>query len=89
MSIRCLTAANPLVPADLEEHPELALLTVVSDATIMLDLALVAAHPHVAGDCFSSPVADAANVILQVGAALRAAIAAYRGAIDNETGDCQ
>jgi hypothetical protein len=84
VTVRRLSAANPLAPSDLEDHPELAILTVVSDATVVLDLALVAAHPHVAGDCFSGPLEDAANVILQAGAALRAAIAAYRGILDHE-----
>ncbi len=84
MSVRRLDASSPLAPTDLEDHPELAILSVVADATLVLDLALVAAHPHLAGDYFSSPAEDAANVILQIGAALRAAIVAYRGTLDHE-----
>lgn len=84
MTVRELNASNPLAPTDLEDHPELAILSVVSDATLVLDLALVAALPHLAGDCFSSPTEDAANVILQTAAALRAAIVAYRGILDYE-----
>ena len=84
MNVRWLDDPKLLAPTDLDDHPELAVLALVREAVAVIDLALLAAYPHLVGDDLDSPAEHAANVVIQAALSLRSAIDAYRCILDHE-----
>lgn len=71
------TDCRHLAMDDIDDHPELAALTIVRRALPVIANALLAAHPHLVGDDIADPAEDAANVVLHASDTLVAALDAY------------